>query len=512
MKRKIWALLMSAALILSYLPAMAFADDTLPDDTEEQATEVNDEDLESNSGNIYLGSGVSTPVPTKVSFSGGGLYGPIGSRTIENLYTRGQSFIVTFSDGSTKEYLYDKYSYKDNNGKTVTREGFLAEGEDPSSEASYLEAFANEEDTGSTPVFKEGENKVKIQVKAPYEATDDDGVTDTYWETLYTDVFIWCSGEKPVSIKFVPAKGNKLTGYVGYNYIDESFFYGKGNAFVVTIQSLTRDADGTDTIAYECTYEYTKVKEGNNTVEGFFYFNPDTRKYERLDVIDEPVEAVLKKGSNKVTLPFTAYAEGRTAPIRLSFTVTVNAGKYYTYGNWPIFNYTGKNLSKKKFAKKLVIRDSDDNKIPASAYTFKWKKHKKMGWYTVQINFKDKNKYESPLTVDYGIGPKKPKLTKVKGGKKLLKVYWKRFSKKQLKKIDYMTIEIAQDKNFTQGYKSIKISKKKLKYTNGWRIKKLKGNKKYYVRLCTYKKIKQGGETFMMFSDYSKIKKAKVRK
>ena len=159
-----------------------------------------------------------------------------------------------------------------------------------------------------------------------------------------------------------------------------------------------------------------------------------------------------------------------------------------------------------------MIRDSDDNKIPASAYTFKWKKHKKMGWYTVQINFKDKNKYESPLTVDYGIGPKKPKLTKVKGGKKLLKVYWKRFSKKQLKKIDYMTIEIAQDKNFTQGYKSIKISKKKLKYTNGWRIKKLKGNKKYYVRLCTYKKIKQGGETFMMFSDYSKIKKAKVRK
>ena len=68
-------------------------------------------------------------------------------------------------------------------------------------------------------------------------------------------------------------------------------------------------------------------------------------------MLDEPVETVLKKGSNKVTLPFTAYVEGRKAPIRLSFTVTVNAGKYYTYGNWPIFNYTGKNLSKKKFLK-----------------------------------------------------------------------------------------------------------------------------------------------------------------
>ena len=75
-----------------------------------------------------------------------------------------------------------------------------------------------------------------------------------------------------------------------------------------------------------------------------------------------------------------------------------------------------------------------------------------------------------------------------------------------------MYIEVATDKNFTQNYKIVKITKKKLKKTNTKLIKGLKGKKKYYVRLRTYKKIKQRGIKYVIDSPDSKVKKARTRK
>jgi co-chaperonin GroES (HSP10) len=212
-----------------------------------------------------------------------------------------------------------------------------------------------------------------------------------------------------------------------------------------------------------------------------------------------------------VTVNYLGFIEDQDEPVELTFDVNVRADKYDAYGNWPIFDYTGKAITSKTFASKLVMYDSADEKIPADAYTFTVGKASKQGWYTAEVKFKDTEKYPESVTIDYGIGPKRPSARSLTAGKKKLTVRWKKFSKSQLKKIDGMYIELATDKNFTQNFKVVKVSKKTLK--KGYKsIKKLKGGKKYYVRMYTYKKIKQGGENFYMYSDYSKTKVRKTRK
>ncbi len=516
-KKRIWALVLSAALIITCLPVMAFAEET--PQNEDSAAAVMDEDLDAAPETAEEAEEVlpessaakaavtgTAAVPKAVEFSGAGLFSTPGFDYIENLYTWPQCFTVTFSDGTTKDYVYGEYSYKDNKGKTVKREGFLAEGEDPAEESSYLEVFMYEDESGKTTVFKEGNNKTRLQINAPYIVTDSSGRADLNWKILYTDVYVWCTVDVPTSIRFVPAKGTTLQGNVGYNYIDESFFYGKGNSFEVTMTSKYGDADGIHEIGYTAQYKYTKVKHGDGYIEGFF--DNGNIDYEQLDLLEEPVEVYLKKGNNKVSLPYYTYIPGRKDPVRLTLTVNIKATKLGAYANTPVFDYTGKPLSKKAFAKKLVVRDSDDNVIPASAYTYTWKPQKNVGWYTVIIKFKNKTKYTDTLTVNYGIGPKAPKITKLRGKKKRLTVIWKKFSKAQLKQIDGMYIEVAQDKNFTKGYRKIKISKKWLQKTRGWNIRKLSRKKRYYVRMYTYKTVKQNGETFVMKSVESNVRTA----
>ena len=475
MKRKIWALLMSAALIITCLPAIAFAEATPQPH----------------------GKPVSVDFESAVR----GIPGMTGQEHLEGLYNNGPYFTVKFEDGSEKQYEYQYAQLTDNDVR------FLGIGEDPSSEYSYIEVYSDVD----THVFKEGRDTFRVRVVIPYvDSVDTDGIPSYSWCSLEPVLNAWNMIDKPKRITFVPAKGSRLEGVVGYNYIDESFFYGSGNAFEVERYSMMEDADGTQEISYTVTYKYTSAKHGDGVIEGFFE-DGDVNK-ERLMLPEDPVDVVLKKGSNSVTLPYFEYVPGQKNPIKLNYTVNITANKYYAYGNFPVFEYTGKAVSKKAFAKKLVIRDSSGKKIPASAYTYKWKKHKKMGWYTVRINFKNKSKYVDSIVVDYAIGPKKPKVTSVRGGKKSLQLTWKKFTASQLKKIDGMYIEVATDKNFTQNYKIVKITKKKLKNTNTKLIKGLKGKKKYYVRLRTFKKIKQRGIKYVIDSPDSKVKKARTRK
>jgi hypothetical protein len=160
----------------------------------------------------------------------------------------------------------------------------------------------------------------------------------------------------------------------------------------------------------------------------------------------------------------------------------------------------------------LVIKDSYNKTIPSSEYTYTWKNRKKMGWYEVTINFKDKSKYVDSITAGFTIGPKTPVITKVTGAKKSLNITWKKFTKKQLKNIDGMYIEVAKNKNFTKGFKRITVSKKSLKSSNKKTIKKLSGGKKYYVRLSTFKGVKQDGIKFYVISNDSKTKSGKTKK
>ncbi len=95
--------------------------------------------------------------------------------------------------------------------------------------------------------------------------------------------------------------------------------------------------------------------------------------------------------------------------------------------------------------------------------------------------------------------PKKVSLTLAKGGKRSLKMKWKR----DTKATGYQAV-IAQNKKFTKGKKTATITKNK---TTGKTFKKLKRKKTYYAKVRAYKKV---GST-KLYGSYSKMKKVRVR-
>ena len=132
MKRKIWALLMSAALIITCLPAIAFAEATPQPH----------------------GKPVSVDFESAVR----GIPGMTGQEHLEGLYNNGPYFTVKFEDGSEKQYEY-QYAQLTNNDVR-----FLGVGEDPSSEYSYIEVYSDVD----THVFKEGRDTFRVRVVIPY--------------------------------------------------------------------------------------------------------------------------------------------------------------------------------------------------------------------------------------------------------------------------------------------------------------------------------------------------------
>lgn len=494
-KKRLLAMVMALAMVLAYMPAAVYAEG---EDTGDGVSET--------------GGAIMVNMPTEV-VCGTPLNGVIGTDEIENLYTNGSCFTVTYADESTVDYEYKEGSYMDDNGVEHFVEGFFPEGQDFTEDAVYLYA---ELDTSEEVIFEPLNNKAKLMVRVPYYVLDEQTEEQLYVEytNMVVDVNVWCSYDKPVSISFEPAEGNELEGYIGYNYIDETFFYGEGNKFVVEMEYPFASEEGIQTGSTLWDYEYHKEETEDGTVEGFFvdYGLPDVEAKKLEFDGDIFQEVYLEEGNNEVTIPFTAYTDYSDEPIELEFTVNITANKYDAYANWPMFEYTGKYITKTAFAKKLVVTDSDDNVIDEKEYTIYWTKQKKIGWYQAEIKFNDTTKYPESISADFSIGPKTPKITKVAGAKKSLKITWKKFTKSQLKNIDGMYIEVAQNKNFTKGYKLYTVSKKALKKSNYKTIKKLTGNKKYYVRLSTYKKVKQSGSVNYVFSPDSAIKAGKTKK
>ena len=551
LRNRLFALVLSAALVVTCIPALVFADE-IPQSEEPQTEAVQTEEPQAETpaaeetqsdaaqsedtqtepaqpaeGQTEEPAPADTPAadteepqetkypePKDILFGAGEFTGIIGTTDVEGMYEYSNEIDVFYDDGTNpdesyidgtmKEYVYGLYTYKDINGKTVEVEGFLLKGGDPSKEYNY--AYVSYNDQGH--VFTEGENEIILDYLIPYVARGDGSVDSDYeWKEIHAVNYLYCAYDLPTEIRFIPAANFKSNAVVGYNYINEEALYGEGNVIEVDYKKRPIDPDYPN-FGYTAEYKYVKTKTDDGIVEGFY--ESGNINLERLD-LTEGIEGFLKKGINKVTIPYTEYVPVLAKEVTLQLTCDLNVTKLDAYANTPIFNYTGKAITKKAFTKRLVVRDTTGSKIPASAYTVSFKGYKKMGWYEVTINFKDKNKYVSSITGYYGIGPKAPISKKPKAGKKKLTVRWKKFSKSQLKKIDGMYIELATDKNFTQNFKVVKVSKKTLK--KGYKsIKKLKGGKKYYVRMYTYKKIKQGGENFYMYSDYSKTKVRKTRK
>lgn len=474
-RRKILAVLMTAAMILTLLPAMAFAE------------------------------GETGTIPIDAWYEGS-LFGEIGDTEMEGMYYLDGSCavcVIYSEDYDIPEmYYYGEYKYKDENGVEQTREGYLRDGADPSKDESYAYAYI---DYDKFEPLKAGANEIPMMVFAPY--IDPETNKLEYKEFDYSRRY-WVSLEKPIEVKFVPASGFTVEGAVGYNYLDEEDFYGEGNAFEVSYEEPVDPEvypDNPAPMVITATYEYVK---GSGGVEEGFYDggNPE---YERFDM-KEGVECYLKKGLNKgVELTYYAYVKGLDDPVALPFTVDIRADKYGLYGEGKISTYTGKAIKKPSFK----IYNTDDKVVSSKEYSYKTPKHKKMGWYNLKVTIKSKyrSKYTTKtVTVTYGIGPAAPKLTKVTAGKKKLTVRWKKMSRKQLKQIDGFYVVVSTDKHFLNNVKKVKVSKKTF---NSGRtvVKGLKKGKKYYVKMYAYANIKQKGVKFKMPSNDSKVLKKKTK-
>ena len=469
-RRKIYAVLLTAAMILTLLPAMAFAEW--------------EEGLE----------------PIDAAFPGS-LSGEIGDTTLTGLYyTDGSSYVDVWyaNDENPVGYTYTEYEYKDKDGDKVIRSGFLRDGADPEKDESY--AFAYVDDSRVEPI-KPGENEIPVIITVPYT---DSETGELEYKTFDTTYYYWATVEKPISIEFIPAPGFNLTGVVGYNFLNEEDFYGEGNMFRVSYEELIPRPDETDPMGYTADYTYVKTENG---VEGFFdNANPE---YERFELTDG-VDCYLEKGINKaVELTYYDYAfnaDGEEELIELPFTVDIDADKYSIWADDEyISTYTGSAIKRSNL--KFNIYNTDDEIIPSKEYTFKTPTYKSMGWHNLTVTIKDeyKSKYDrSSIKVRYGIGPKNPVLSKIVAGNKSLTVKWNKMSASHLKKIDGFYIVLSTDKYFLNNNKKVFVSKKAFK--SGKKvIKKLSKGKKYYVKMYAYKTIKQNGRKFKMPSADSKV-------
>ena len=470
-RRKIFAVLLTAALILTLLPAMAFAEGNIPAE------------------------------PVKAEFSGVP-FGTVGSSEIEGLNTIGTSIEVYYSEESNtpdKVYEYVEYTYTDDTGEKQLISGYLEEGSDPERFENY--AFVTP-DYDSFDSIKEGENSIQLIMSIPY-GEDEYGYIN--YEDFTQTFYIWGKVDRPVEVEFIPADGFTLKGSVGYNYLDEKLFYGEGNKFAVKIEYKDAPNVTPQVGYYTAEYEYYKSKDGS--VEGFYdNGNPE---YERFDMTNG-MECYLKKGMNRgVELTYYAYVDGEEEPIELPVTVDIYADKYGLYADDSyISTYTGKAIARSNI--KFRIYNSNDALVSSKAYTFKKPKYKSMGWHYLKVRIKDeyKDKYNTDtVLVRYGIGPSVPRISGLVLGKSNVAVKWRKLTSKQLKNIDGVCIVLSTDKQFINNRRKITISKKAFKSGRSVikNLKKIKGYKGYYVKAYSYKYIKQDGRRIKMPSADSKV-------
>ncbi|MBQ3370447.1 MAG: hypothetical protein IJG48_05430 [Mogibacterium sp.] len=473
-KRKIYAILMTAVMILTLMPAMAFAEGETP------------------------------AQPVKAYFSGAP-EGTVGGYELKGMYANGSTIDVFYSDsGETpdKVYEYGEYEYIDEVGEKQVIPGFLEKGADEADFSKYASVYIDYDHFDS---LQEGANEVPLIINVP-TGEDENGYIN-YAEFTQT-LHIWCGVDTPIDVKFIPAEGFEIKGNIGYNNFDERAFYGEGNKFVVTVQ-YTDDPEFVTPSVGQIEAEYMYYKSEDGSIEGFYdNGNPD---YDRFDLPEEN-ECYLEKGINKdVEFTYYAYVDGQDDPISLPFAVDINAEKYGVYAIGAIATFTGSAIKKPKF----TVYTTDDEIIPASEYTYKLPSFKSIGWHTLRVTIKDKfkDKYDvDSFTVRYGIGPTTPKVAGITIGKNKLTAKWKKMTAKQLKNIDGIYVVLATDRQFSNITKKIWVSKTNFKAGKSVikNLKNLKKGKTYYVKVYSYKKIKQNGKTVKMPSADSKVLAVKI--
>lgn len=126
------------------------------------------------------------------------------------------------------------------------------------------------------------------------------------------------------------------------------------------------------------------------------------------------------------------------------------------------------------------------------------------GKYSVKITLK--GNYKGTITKTFTIRPKRTSVSKVKGSKKELTVYWKT----QKSQTSGYQIQYSRSKKFTKHMTVIvNVGSNKL---SAKRVKVVKSNTKYYVRVRTYKNVKVNGKVTRICSDWSEYKSAVTKK
>ena len=119
---------------------------------------------------------------------------------------------------------------------------------------------------------------------------------------------------------------------------------------------------------------------------------------------------------------------------------------------------------------------------------------------TGKVTIQGIGSYTGSASASFTIAPKGTKLKKLKAGKRMLTIKWK----KQTKQMSGYQLLLATNKKFTKGKKTLNIKGAK-KATK--KAKKLKAKKKYWVKIRTYKTV--GGKR--IYSAWSKVKTAKTK-
>lgn len=498
-KRRIWALLLSAAIVVTFMPAAAFAEEQpAPESTE--AVETMEAEAEAE---VEAAAEAETDVradaeeesqadvnePVSAKYQGAPLRGVINTDRVlglEDPTSGANGFVVTFSDGSEKTFAW----------KETDR---FPEGVFAFDENTYLFAKVNEEDEATVSFENGWNNDVELLLNVFYTADGEELQKDL---TVKTNV-ICAYDHKPLELKFVPADGFTPQCYAGPNYLTEDIFFGEGNEFVLKCEGWNDTKGGY--VQFDNHYKYVETKTDDGETVGVFALNGNPQRYGEF-YLDEGVPCDFEFGEeDNVEFSYTEYVEELGDYVTVKASVPVKATKIMPYVYSATYTYTGKVITPK-----FKVYDHRDNLIDPSEYTVKASAAKKMGWYEATITFKDKEKYVESIIADYSIGPYKPKLTKVTAGKKKLTVKWKKMSAKQLKKADGFYIEVSTDKYFTNIVKYVKVSKKAFKAKKKT-IKGLKKGKKYYVRMLAYKTVKQNGVQETVESPYSKVLAKKTK-
>lgn len=161
--------------------------------------------------------------------------------------------------------------------------------------------------------------------------------------------------------------------------------------------------------------------------------------------------------------------------------------------------WTGKALKQRP-----VVKLSGKTLINGKDYTVTYKNNKNVGKATLTI--KGKGDYTGTVRKTFRIDPKGTTIAKLAAGKKAITVKWKKQAKKMsASRITGYQVQVATNKAFTKGKKTVTVKKAS---TVSRKITKLKAGKRYYVRICTYKTI--GGKKYC--SKWSKAKKVTTKR